>query len=440
MRNVIGMRRETKDKTQRRAPLAPREVRWLVREKGIRVLVYPWDRRIFSDEEYRRAGAEITEDLSEANIIFGVKEVAPSWMLPEKPYVFFSHVIKGQAYNMPLLRHILDTKVSLFDYELVKDRKGKRTIAFGDFAGYAGLIDSIWALGKRLDAEGIRHPFGRMRYATSYKRLDEARSDLRRIARHIRTKGLPASLSPFIVLVTGYGRVSTAAMELLKLLPIEMIDAGDLDALMSRGRFSRHVVCVVQTKKSDLYTRRGKPGSFDLHEFNRHPDRYRERFSELVPHASMIINGIYWEPRYPKILTKRFVRALFARERSPRLRVVGDITCDIGGSIEITVKATTEQAPVFVYRASDGRAVTGVRGRGPVVLAVDKLPTELPLEASSSFSEALAPYVPGLARADLTRPLHALSIRTAFKDALIAHRGKLMPAFAYLKKTLRQRT
>jgi alpha-aminoadipic semialdehyde synthase len=436
MRNVIGIRKETKDKTQRRAPLSPKDVRWLVREKNIRVLVEPWPQRIFKDEEYTQAGAELTSDLSNANIIFGVKEVAPSRMLPDKAYVFFSHVVKGQAYNMQMLRHILASNVSLFDYELVKDMSGKRSIAFGDFAGYAGLIDSLWALGERLSWEGVTNVFSRMKYATAYEKLEEARADLRAIGRDIRSHGLPKECSPFVVLLTGYGRVSTAALELLKLLPTKMINPGSLQAFIDRGAFSRNTVYIVQCRKPDMYTKTSDYGTFDLDEFTAHPERYSSKFLEYVPHASLIINGIYWESKYPRMLTKEYIKKLFGRGKNPTLRVIGDITCDIGGSVEITVKSTTDKDPVYVYSPSTDTAISGWKGRGPVVLAVDILPTELPWEASSAFSTALAPFVPGLARADLSKPVSDLAIGRAFKDALIAHRGSLTPPFSYLTSAL----
>lgn len=159
MKNVIAIRKETKDKTQRRTPLVPEHVRHLVRKHGIKVLVEPWEQRIFSDYEYKKAGAVLTHDLSQANIIFGVKEIAPQYLIPETAYCFFSHVIKGQTYNMGMLNDILNKNISLLDYELVKDHQGKRIIFFGEYAGLAGTIDTMWALGKRLKYEGKKNRF-----------------------------------------------------------------------------------------------------------------------------------------------------------------------------------------------------------------------------------------------------------------------------------------
>jgi alpha-aminoadipic semialdehyde synthase len=150
----------------------------------------------------------------------------------------------------------------------------------------------------------------------------------------------------------------------------------------------------------------------------------------------MLVNGIYWEPRYPRIVTKRAIKNLFAKERKPRLRVIGDITCDIDGSVQLTVKETNQENPVYVFEAATGKIKDGVRGRGPVVLSVDKLPTELPFEASLTFGGALLPFVPALARMDYSRPVRMDALPPEFRNALIVRHGALTKPFHYLKKHL----
>jgi saccharopine dehydrogenase (NAD+, L-lysine-forming) len=185
---AIGIRRETKDPTQRRAPLSPDHVRELVHRHRIKVLVEPWDQRVFPDREYRHAGAMMSPNLSRCSIVFGVKEPGPEYLIPKKAYCFFSHTIKGQSYNMPLLRAILNRRCTLFDYELVRGDDGKRLLYFGDYAGYAGMIDSLWALGRRLAWEGIDSPFKGVRYA----RFDQ-------LARRSGGTACPGSSSPLSV-------------------------------------------------------------------------------------------------------------------------------------------------------------------------------------------------------------------------------------------------
>ncbi len=435
MKNCIGIRRETKDKTQRRAPLTPEHVRTLIRDHRLRVIVQPWENRVFSDREYKRAGAEISEDLSPCSIIFGVKEVAPSLLLPGKAYVFFSHTVKGQSYNMEMLQTIVDGRNTLFDYELVKNSEGKRLIFFGDYAGRAGMIDSLWALGQRLKAEGIHTPFSSIRYASEYRRLHDAKESFLETGERITKKGLPKSLLPLIVGFTGYGNVTNGALEMFDLLPVHEIASEDLERWYRRGWYSNNVVYKVQYKKHDLYRHKEKK-EFDLDEFNTHPDRYASGLEPHLPFYTMLVNGIYWEPRYPRIVTKRAIKNLFSKERKPRLKVIGDITCDIDGSVQLTVKETNQDNPVYVYEAATGRIKDGVRGRGPVVLSVDKLPTELPYEASYDFGTALLPFVPHLARHDYSRPVPVDALPREFRDAMIVRRGRLTNRFSYLKKHL----
>lgn len=434
MRGRIGLRKETKDSTQRRAPLSPENVRRLVADHALEVVVQPWESRVFSDRDYADAGALILDDLSACNIIFGVKEIYPPFLADGAAYAFFSHTAKGQDYNMPMLREILDRKISLFDYELVKDDGGKRLVFFGPYAGYAGMIDTLWALGRRLEWEKIPNPFGAIRYATQYSGLADARDALRRIGAAIASDGLPAQLVPFICGFTGYGNVSKAAQELYDLLPVESIAPADLASFVASGTASERKVYKCEFRKPDLYA--DARGDFDLDRFNADPASYRNRFPEYLPHLTLVVNGIYWEPRFPKLIGKADARALYGGEARPRLRIIGDITCDIGGSVELTVKETNLENPLFVYDPESGEVTDGWKGRGPVVMAVDKLPTELPREASESFGNALEPFVPRLARADFSLPADRLDLPPEFHRALIAHGGVLTPEFSYLHDAL----
>ena len=396
----------------------------------------PWSGRIFKDDEYRKAGAVLTRDLSKSNIVLGVKEVAPSFLHDGEAYCFFSHTIKGQSYNMPMLRYIVDHGITLFDYELVRDADGRRLIFFSDFAGYAGMIDSFWALGRRLEWEGITSPFSRIKYATHYGRLHDAEDDLRAIGRMISRDGLPAKIVPMICAFTGYGRVATAAQRMFDLLPHADIEPEELDQFVRAGRYSDRVVYRVRYRKPDMYEHRSAGRTFSVDHFQKHPDQYQSRFERAVPYLTMIINGIYWEPGYPRLVTKRFMKSWYRLEKRPRLRVIGDITCDIDGYIELTVKETDATQPVFVYEPLTDKVRDGWEGKGPVVLAVDKLPAELPREASESFGNALMPFVPSLARASFGRSFAKIDLPREFKDAMIVHQGVLRRAFKGLHTLL----
>lgn len=434
MLQCIGIRRETKDKTQSRTPLSPDQVRRLVSDHGIRVVVEPWERRVFADEEYRVAGAEVSDHQESCNIIFGVKEIAPEYLAHGQTYCFFSHTVKGQSYNMMMLQTIMDRGITLLDYEMVTDEQGRRLIYFGDYAGYAGMIDGLWALGRRLDHEGMSNPFSHIRYATEYTGLSEIREALGVSAAQIRQDGLDPRLVPFVCGFTGYGHVSKSAQSLFDLLPVETIAASDLESFMQRGRFSNKCVYKVVFSKPDLYEPVKRGDTFDANSFRNEPSAFKCVFERYVPHLTMIVNGIYWEPRFPRLLTKSFMRRWFPSAQNPRLRIIADITCDVDGSIELTVKETNADNPVFVYEPASETIRDGWEGAGPVILAVDKLPTELPLEASQAFGDFLLPWVPTLANIDFTQPLDQLHLPESWGRALIIHNGILAPRYKHLQE------
>jgi alpha-aminoadipic semialdehyde synthase len=400
------------------------------------VIVQPWDHRIYRDDEYRRAGATISDDLSEANIVFGVKEVAPSFLDQGQTYCFFSHTVKGQTYNMPNLRAMMACRNTLLDYELVRNTAGNRVVCFGEFAGFAGMVDTLWALGRRLQWEGIPSPFHRIRYATDYDSLKDARNELRNVGRRIREIGIDRRLVPLVCGFTGYGRVSRGALRMFKHLPVREIAPGDLPSLYEKGAASNRTLYAVTFRKPDMYRPRLSGRPFDLEEFHRVPGKYVGQLKESLPYLTLLVNGIFWEPGVPRLLTQAFARALFRRRPAPPLRVIGDITCDIRGSIELTVATTDSIDPIYVYNPETGRSRKGWKGHGPVILAVDKLPTEFPREASEAFGAQLMPFVPRLASTDFSGGVSRLMLPPAFRNAVILHRGKLMRRYNYLKDHL----
>jgi len=435
MRNLIGIRKESKYPTERRAPFTPDQVKDLIRAYDINVIVQSCDKRFFKNEEYERAGAIISKDLSECNIIFGIKEIPVDDLTPNMPYCFFSHTIKGQSHNMAMLKKMMELKDTLIDYELVKDEKGKRMIFFGHYAGYAGMIDSLWALGQRLLWEGIDTPFGDIKQTNQYESLDAAKAAAKKAGTNIRNVGLPDKLVPFICGFTGYGQVSKGSQAIFDLLPVEAIHAKRFFDFINSGNFSNKTLYKAEFAKPDMFEDK-TGGGFNLEEFKNHPDRYTSRMEKFIPHLTMFINGIFWRPKNPRLLSKEFFKSLYKSNPKPRLRVIGDISCDVSGSIEITVKATNSRNPVFVYEPLTGRVVDGWEGNGPVILAVDKLPSEIPFEASRDFGKALMPFIPELAKIDFSLSLAKLQMPRQFKSAVITHKGRLTPQYDHLKSHL----
>ena len=434
MAHRIGIRREDMYAWERRAPLTPQDAKELV-NKGLKIVAQSSDRRVFTDVDYRQAGIEVADDLASCPIVFGIKEIPIPVLERGKTYVFFSHTIKGQAYNMPMLRKILDMGCTLIDYEKITDENGRRLIFFGNYAGLAGMIETLWAFGKRLAFEGTPNLFEKIERALDYSDLGTAKEAIRGIGEQIEREGLPNEITPLVVGIAGYGNVSRGAQEILDLLPVTEIAPGELAALNATKGASNRVVYKVVFAEEDMVERREGDHPFDLQEYYDHPERYRGVFERYLPHLDILVNCIYWEPRYPRLFSKETVRELY-REGQPRLRVIGDITCDVEGAIECMVKATEPDNPVYVYDPVADKAIDGIEGNGPVVMAVEILPSELPRESSAYFSGVLKEYVPAIAAADYSGDFASCDLPPEIKRAVIAYCGELTPDYRYIEKYL----
>lgn len=431
----IGIRAEDKNRWERRAPLAPDHVRELTAEQGIEVVVAPSHRRAFSERDYRDAGATIDPDLAGCRVVLGVKEIPPVRLEAQRVYAFFSHVTKGQSYNMPMLARLLELGCTLVDYEQIVDRRGRRLIFFGRHAGYAGMLDSLWALGQRLAWEGHFTPLEHVRLARHYSDLEEALHHVSRLGEHIRHVGLPRGLRPIVAAFTGSGNVTQGALEVYDRLPVQEIEPADLVHIEEDRDRPRNVVFKTVLSRPDRYRRRDG-GPFDAAELDAHPERYESALGELLPHVTLLVHGAYWEPGQPELVSREQLRGLQGGALHPKLRVIGDITCDIGGAIAATVRATDSGDPVYLYDPATGTDAPGVAGEGFVVMAVDNLPCELPIDASQHFGDALVRFVGPLARCDWDRPFEELELPRALADAVIVHRGRLAPRFAHLDRYL----
>jgi saccharopine dehydrogenase (NAD+, L-lysine forming) len=434
MSNYIGIRHEDKYLLEKRSPLTPRHVEWLVKHKKLDIIVQSSEKRIFTDEEYRNAGAEVSDDLKKCSVVFGVKEMPITFFEPEKTYVFFAHVIKGQSYNMPMLKRMMELKCNLIEYEKIIDEQGKRLIFFGKYAGLAGMINSFWALGLRMKDHGYISNLLKIRQARTYQSLKEAREDISAIGQRIAEKGIPGELLPFVIGFTGYGNVSQGAQEICGLLPVKEISPEKLLELHNRKNLPNNIIYKVIFHEEDLVEHTGG-NPFDLHDYYANPQNYRSVFEKYIPHISMLINCIYWDKRYPKLITKAYLKKLFAGGR-PKLSVIGDISCDVEGSVECTLKPAEIDDPLYVYNAETEKITMGHQGDGMLVMAVDILPAELPKDASNGFGDVLVNFVKPIADADFEDSFEDLDLPKAIKKGLILHRGELTPDFKYLDEFL----
>lgn len=436
MSAIIGLRREDKNLWERRVPLIPEHIRELKHEYSIEAILQPSGIRAFSDEEYIHAGAMVQEDISSCPIVFAIKEVPLSFFQPGKTYIFFSHTMKGQPHNMPVLRKLLELKCQLIDYEKVVDEKGKRLIFFGEHAGIAGMIDTLWAFGQRLNWEGIQTPFCEISQTYRYKSLNEAKEKITEVGKKIIRNGLHQSLVPLFCGVTGYGNVSRGAQEILDLLPIKEIAPEEISSIVKKPGDAKNIIYKIVFKEEHIVTPISTSHKFQLQDYYDHPEKYRSVFYSYLPYLTMIVNCIYWEKRYPRLVTKENLRDLYSAESKPRLRVIGDISCDIEGSMECTTHGTDSGNPIFVYNPLNGQVIDGFAGVGTVVMAVDNLPCEIPRESSTYFSQALKNFIPDITQADFSADFEQCKLPATIKNAVVVYQGKFTPNYAYLKKFL----
>jgi alanine dehydrogenase len=436
MAALIGIRREDKSEWERRVPLTPQDAASLQREHGIQVLVQPSPNRAFTDDEFAEAGITVQENLSPSSVIFGIKEIPEKTFEPNKAYVFFAHVIKGQPYNMPMLRRMLELGCTLIDYERVVDEHNRRLIFFGWHAGVSGMIDTLWALGQRLAWEGIANPFVHLRQTHTYHNLDEAKGALEQVRLQIETQGLPEQMTPLIVGIAGYGNVSRGAQEMLDLLPITNIEPNQVASLATGEDYFRHQIYKVIFKEWHMVQPASRDIPFALQHYYDHPEKYQGVFEQYIAHLTVLVNAIYWTERYPRLVSKAYLKKLFQGKEVPRLRVIGDISCDVEGAIECTIKSTEPDDPIYVYNPLTGQASDGHTGPGVVVMAVDILPSELPREASTDFSRVLSPFIPALARCDFTAPFEECNLPPEIKRAVVAYQGRLTPNYGYIQEFL----
>ncbi len=430
----IGIREEDKNVWERRTPLTPHAVAEL-RQHGVEIFVQRFRRRAFTEEEYEAVGAQVVDDVRSCDLVLGIKEMPVSYFRPGGAYMFFSHTIKGQPHNMPMLRRLRELRCTLFDYELVRDDERRRLIFFGRYAGLAGMVDTLWTLGQRLARLGRPNPFATIEPAHMYPSLEAAREAVAAVGERIAVDGVPPDLAPLVVGFTGYGNVSRGAQEIFDLLPHDEVVPPDLAVFVARRpHLTRRLVKVVYHEEH-LVQPKDPARTFDLQEYYEHPERYQTTFEPHLALLSVLVNGIFWSEKYPRLADKEQLKRRFAAG-PPRLLVVGDISCDVDGSLACTVRDTDSGDPVYVYDPATGSAPSGLDGPGLAVMAVSNLPCELPMEASASFSAALAPFVPQLAHANFAGALEEANLPPELARAVILWHGEFAPDFEYMKQFL----
>jgi alanine dehydrogenase len=394
----VGIIRETKIPPDRRVPLTPSQIVEL-KEKypNVEFYVQPSDIRCFSDDEYKYLKIPMREDLSNCDILMGVKEVDKRIFIPGKTYLFFAHVAKKQEHNLEMLREILRMKVKVIDYEYLTTDKGQRVVAFGRWAGIVGAYNA-------LRARGIKTNRFKLKPAFQCHDLSEMWAGLRLI-----------QLKPGLkILVTGEGRVANGAMETLA-------NCSNLQKVTPEDFITREydvpVVCQVGPQN---YVKHTDGRAFDFNNFVQHPEDYHSDFLKYTRVTDVLIAGHFWDPKSPVFFTKEDVE-----KPDFRISVVGDISCDIGGPIPTTLRATTISDPFYSYsKLKHCEEEAFSHPDNITVMSIDNLPGELPRDASGDFGKQLIDHVLDDLFSGIESPM--------IQRATITSGGRLEPQYRYL--------
>lgn len=421
---IIGIRKEDKGKWERRAPFAPVHVE-LLKKSGFNIIVERSSNRAYNDSDYEKAGAILQDEIKEADLIFGVKEVPIEKFIKNKTYFFFSHTIKGQAHNMPSLKKMMENNITLVDYERIVNSEGRRLVFFGPFAGNAGMIDSLWGIGKKWSMAGYTNPFQEVKQTHNYYNLEKAKEALHKIGHKIKSDGFHPDLAPVVIGFSGYGNVSLGAQDILDQLPVTNIGVDELFDGRAEKEKNPHTIYKVVFTLSDLYQfRNGK--AFDKFVFFKSPELFESKFQKYSPSLTMLVNAIYWSEKADRILKKSDLQ-----NKKGKLDFVADISCDINGGIEITSEPTTPESPFLNFDTVDGSINKELSADGVSVLAVDNLPCELSLDATIFFGNELTPIIQAAGSSNFD---DIGNWPKEIQNAVILNKGKLTEKYQYLTK------
>jgi alanine dehydrogenase len=392
----IGIIREGKIPADQRSPFTPEILQEIQKSFGdiLSICVEKSDFRCFTDKEYEEKGIEVVTDISEADILFGVKEVPINQLIPEKTYFFFSHTIKKQPKNQALLQAILAKSIRLIDYELLKNPAGERVVAFGRWAGIVGAYNAFWTYGMKTGLFEIKR-------AIACRDLEDLKVELKKVV-----------LPPIKIIVTGSGRVGKGVLEILEILGIQEVEAQDF---LQKDYEEPVFVCL----SSSDYLRRKSDGGFERSHFYANPESYESHFLPFAQVGEILIAAAYWDPRAPRLFE-------MAAIQSPNfsVSVIADITCDLDGSIPTTRRASTILEPIYDVDRRTAEELPAFGKQNSIsVMAIDNLPCELPRESSDEFAHQIREWViPELGK----------DISPILENATIARDGDLTLEFMYL--------
>ena len=392
----FGILKERKNPPDRRVVFSPNELTKLKQQyQECMVKVEYSDIRVFTDSQYENQGIELTDDISDCDVLFGVKEVPVENLIPNKTYFFFSHTIKEQPYNRKLLQAVLEKNIDLYDYETIVDANNRRLIGFGRYAGIVGAYNSIRAF-------GIKFELFKLPKAETLSGKEALIAHLKRLV-----------LPPLKFVITGTGKVGNGAKEILDAIKIKEVS---VENYLTKN-YSQPVYTQIDVLE---YNKRKDGQVLDFTDFYHNPKEYVSDFERFTKVSDIYITGHFHANEAPVILTREMLQS-----NDCKIKVVADVSCDVNGPIACTLRSSTIAEPLYGYVPNEDKEVDVFHPAAIVVMAVDNLPCELPKDASEGFGEMFMEHViPAFFNGDKDGIL---------QRAKITENGKLTPRFSYLQ-------
>ena len=391
---VIGLIKEGKVPSDNRVALSPKQCRYLLDQfPSWDIIVESSPNRCFKDREYQKEGIKVVDDISSADLLFGIKEVPKDQLIPNKKYLFFSHTKKAQTFNKALFHVMMDKNITLIDYECLEHEDGQRLIGFGFFAGIVGAHNGIMAYGNRTK----EFKLSRVKEVKDYMDLVHTYFGLK--------------LPNIKIAITGSGRVAHGILEIMNLMDVQEVEP---DEYTSRA-YAYPVY--VHLKGGDLY-RHKTNNTYDRNDFHAHPENYHCLFNKYLKHTHILMNGIYWEPGIAPLFTMDDLK-----EDDYALTTIADITDDAHGSVPCNLGDSSSEDPIYGVNVTTLEKTAPYMQNGIDIMAVGNLPNELPRDASRYFGEQLIKYViPDLLKGG----------NKIIEGATMLDKGKLTQNFSYL--------
>ena len=360
----IGLIREGKSPADNRVALTPAQCKWLhLNFDDVRVMAQHSDRRCYADKEYMQAGVEVKEDISECDVLLGIKEVPIDMLIGGKTYIFFSHTKKLQPHNQQLFKAILDKKITLIDYECLEHDDGTRIIGFGFFAGVVGAHNGMMAYGRRTGTFSLQ----RVGSVNSFQKLIHTYFGLK--------------LPNVKIAVTGSGRVAHGVLEIMNLMGIHEVEPDEFLA----KEFS--YPAYVHLKGADLYEHK-ETGKYNREDFHANPNNYNCKFGDYLSQTDILMNGVYWEQHIPRLFELGDIK-----NKNFRIQTIADITDDRNGSVPCNHGDASIEDPVYGVDRTSFEKTAPYLPNSTDIMAVGNLPNELPRDASRYFGEQLIKFV-----------------------------------------------